>query len=179
MRVKVCGITSADDLRLADDAGADFAGFVLVKGSKRYVSPERLAELGQEPVRLKKVGVFVRATPREITRAIRLGKLDIVQLYHCTYRRAGIAVWHATPAGRGTIVVDAAPGAGKVGDWPKAKRLARRQQVVLAGGLTPENVAEAVAAVKPWCVDGASGTEARPGVKDPEKVKDFIRKAKQ
>lgn len=179
MRVKVCGITTVEDLRLADEAGADFAGFVLVKGSKRYVSQEQLAELGQVPVRLKKVGVFVRATPREIARAVRLGKLDIVQLYHSTFRRAGVEVWHATKAGHGPIVMDAAPGAGKVGDWPKAARLARRQRLILAGGLTPDNVAEAIRAVRPWCVDGASGTEAQPGIKDPAKVKDFIRKAKQ
>lgn len=179
MRVKICGITTADDLRLADGAGADYAGFVLWPGSKRYVPPERLAELGRVPVRLRKVGVFVRATPRAIARAVRLGGLDVVQLYHCAFRRAGVEVWHATPGGRGTVVLDAAPGEGRVGDWPKAARRARARRVVLAGGLTPDNVAEAVRTVRPWCVDVAGGTEATPGAKDPQKVHDFIRKAKQ
>lgn len=179
MRVKICGITTADDLRLADAAGADYAGIILYPGSKRYVPPERLAELGRVPTRLRKVGVFVRATPREIARAIRLGGLDVAQLYHCTFRRAGVEVWHATPGGRGTVVLDAAPGEGRVGDWPKAARRARTRRVVLAGGLTPDNVADAVRAVRPWCVDVAGGTEAAPGLKDRQKVYDFIRKAKQ
>ncbi len=179
MKVKICGITTPEDLRLAEAAGADFAGIVLVPGSGRYVPPERLAALGRVPVRLRKVGVFVRATPREIARAVRLGGLDVVQLYHCAFRRAGVEVWHATPGGPGTVVLDAVPGAGRVGDWPRAARLARTRRVVLAGGLTPDNVAAAVRAVRPWCVDVASGTEAAPGVKDARKVFDFIRKAKQ
>lgn len=179
MRVKICGITTADDLRLADVAGADYAGFVLYPGSKRYVPLERLEELGRVPTYLKKVGVFVRATPREIARAVRLGGLNVVQLYACTFRRAGVEVWNATPGGHGTMVLDAAPGEGRVGDWRKAARRARTCRVVLAGGLTPDNVDEAVRTVRPWCVDVAGGTEAAPGIKDRQKVFDFIRKAKQ
>lgn len=179
MKVKVCGITRPEDLRLADAFGADFAGFVLVPGSRRYVSPERLAVLGRIPVRLRKVGVFVRATPRQIAQAVRLGKLDVVQLYHCTFRRSGVEVWHATPGARGTVVLDATPGEGRLGNWDIAARRARTRRVVLAGGLTPDNVAEAIRSVHPWCVDGASGTEAKPGIKDATKLNDFIRKAKQ
>lgn len=180
MRVKICGITTPEDLRLADTAGADYAGIILAPGSKRFVSAEQLAALGRVPTRCKRVGVFVRATPREIARAVRLGRLDAVQLYHGTFRRAGVEVWHVRPLpGRcAAVVLDAAPGQGQVGDWAAAARFARRRRVVLAGGLTPENVAQAVEAVRPWCVDTASGTEARAGIKDPNKVNDFIRKAK-
>ena len=179
-RVKICGITTPEDLALVDAAGADYAGIVLVPGSKRFVSPAALAALGRVPVRLKRVGVFVRAKPRAIAAAVRLGRLDVVQLYHCTFRRAGVEVWHATPGPwrRAPIVLDAAPGMGRVGDWPKAARIARRRRVILAGGLSPENVAEAIATVHPACVDTASGTECAPGRKDAQKVKDFIRKAK-
>ncbi len=180
MKVKICGVTNADDLRLLDAAGADFAGFVLWPGSKRFVPPGRLAELAAVPVRLRRVGVFVGADPRAIAAAIRLGRLDVVQLYRCAFRRAGVEVWQATPGpARRTVVLDAAPGQGRVGDWAHAARLARRARLVLAGGLTPENVAAAVRAVRPWCVDVAGGTEAAPGLKDPTKVHDFIRKAKE
>lgn len=180
MRVKICGITTPEDLRLADAVGADYAGFILSPGYRRSLSAEQLAELGRVPTRCKRVGIFVRATPRTIARAVRLGRLDVVQLYHCTFRRAGVEVWHVRPLpGRcAAVVLDAAPGQGQVGDWAAAARFARRRRVVLAGGLGPENVAQAVAAVHPWCVDTASGTEARAGIKDPQKVKDFIRKAK-
>ena len=181
MKTKICGITTPEDLRLAAEAGADYAGIILAPGSKRYVSPAQLAALGQTPAAIRRVGVFVRAKPREIARAVRLGRLSVVQLYHCTFRRAGVSVWHAT-AQRGrkeAIVLDAAPGCGRVGDWAKAARLAKRTRLVLAGGLSPENVAQAAAAVHPWCVDTASGTEAAPGRKDAGKVHDFIRKAIQ
>ena len=180
MKVKICGVTSPEDLALVDAAGADFAGFVLWPRSKRHVTLGRLAELARVPVRLRRVGVFMDATPAEVARAVRVGRLDVVQLYRCPFRPAGVAVWRATPGPTAeAIVLDAAPGQGVVGDWAHAARLARRRRLVLAGGLTPGNVADAVAAVRPWCVDVAGGTEAAPGRKDPDKVYDFIRKAKQ
>ena len=180
MKVKVCGVTAPEDLALVDAAGADFAGFVLWPHSKRFVGLDRLAELARVPVRLRRVGVFMDATPAEISEAVRVGRLDVVQLYRCTYRRAGVGIWRATPGPAAeAVVLDAAPGQGVVGDWARAARLARRCRLILAGGLTPGNVADAVAAVRPWCVDTAGGTEAAPGRKDPNKVYDFIRKAKQ
>ena len=180
MKVKICGVTTPEDLALVDAAGADFAGFVLWSRSKRYVGLDRLAELARVPVRLRRVGVFMDATPAEVAHAVRIGKLDIVQLYGCPFRPTGIPIWRATPGPAAeAIVFDAAPGQGIVGDWTRAARLARRWRLVLAGGLTPDNVAAAVAAVRPWCVDVAGGTEAAPGRKDPNKVYDFIRKAKQ
>lgn len=180
MKVKICGVTTPEDLALVDAAGADFAGFVLWPRSKRFVGLGRLAELARVPVRLRRVGVFMDATPAEIAEAVRVGRLDVVQLYRCTYRRAGVGIWRATPGpATEAVVLDAAPGQGVVGDWARAARLARRCRLILAGGLTPDNVADAVAAVRPWCVDTAGGTEAAPGRKDPNKVYDFIRKAKQ
>lgn len=180
MKVKICGVTTPEDLALVDAAGADFAGFVLWPHSKRFVGLDRLAELARVPVRLRRVGVFMDATPAEISEAVRVGRLDVVQLYRCTYRRAGVGIWRATPGPAAeAVVLDAAPGQGVVGDWARAARLARRCRLILAGGLTPGNVADAVAAVRPWCVDTAGGTEAAPGRKDPNKVYDFIRKAKQ
>ena len=179
MKVKLCGVTTPEDLALVDAAGADFAGFVLWPRSKRFVGLGRLAQLARVPVRLRRVGVFMDATPAEIDEAVRVGRLDAVQLYRCAYRRAGVAVWRATPGPAAeAIVLDAAPGQGVVGDWARAARLACRARVVLAGGLTPGNVAAAVRAVRPWCVDCAGGTESAPGHKDPDKVYDFIRKAK-
>lgn len=178
MKVKICGIVRPEDLAAADAAGADYLGIVLVPGSKRYVSEAALRRLAAVPVRARRVGVFVGAAPRAIRRAVRIGRLDAVQLYRCTFRQSDVEVWHATPGGPGTVVWDAAPGEGRVGDWPRAARAARRRRLVLAGGLTPGNVADAVRAVRPWAVDGASGTEAAPGVKDPQKMTEFVRKAK-
>ena len=138
MKVKICGVTTPEDLALVDAAGADFAGFVLWPRSKRYVGLDRLDELAHVPVRLLRVGVFMDATPAEVARAVRIGKLDIVQLYGCPFRPAGIPVWRATPGPAAeAIVFDAAPGQGIVGDWGRAARLARRRRLVLAGGLTP------------------------------------------
>ena len=180
MKVKICGITTPEDLLLADRAGADYAGIVLASGSKRQVSLERLRELGAVPFRLKRVGVVVLATPRQIARAILLGRLTVVQLYGCSFRQAGIEVWYATPGkhARHTIVLDAYPGLGRVGDWNHAARVARTRRMVLSGGLTPDNLDAAIQTVHPWCVDVSSGTEASPGHKDHQKVLAFIRKAK-
>ena len=90
MRVKICGITNAEDLLLADAAGADFAGFVLWSGSKRFVPLARLAELARVPVRLRRVGVFLDATPAAIAEAVRVGRLHVAQVYGCAFRRADL-----------------------------------------------------------------------------------------
>lgn len=181
MKVKICGITTPEDLQSVDEAGADFAGFVFYEKSPRFVSEARMRALARVPVRLKKVGIFVRTAPAVIARMVELGGLDVVQLYGCAFRRAGVDVWQAVPGRhpRQVIVLDATPGKGSLGDWQKAARLARTRRLVLSGGLTPENVEDAIRAVKPWCVDVSSGTESTFGHKDMEKVIAFIRKAKQ
>ena len=181
MKVKICGITTPEDLRNVDGAGADFAGFVFYAKSPRFVSEAQMRELSRVPVRLKKVGIFVRTAPAVIARMVELGGLDVVQLYGCAFRRAGVEVWQAVPGRhpKQVIVLDTAPGKGNVGDWQQAARLARTRRLVLSGGLTPENVEAAIRAVKPWCVDVSSGTESTFGHKDMEKVTAFIRKAKQ
>ena len=82
MKVKICGVTSPEDLALVDAAGADFAGFVLWPRSKRHVTLGRLAELARVPVRLRRVGVFMDATPAEVARAVRVGRLDVLAEAH-------------------------------------------------------------------------------------------------
>jgi phosphoribosylanthranilate isomerase len=197
--IKVCGITSRQDVELAVDAGADAIGVNLWPGSRRFVDEGTSREiLAAVPSGILKVGVFVNAHPKEIAdRAQSLG-LDRVQLHgaeraqdHASTPKellvravrvrdeasfAEEAAW--TP---GLWLYDAfAPGFGGSGQqapWPLIARLARRP-FLLAGGLTPENVGAAIAAVCPDGVDVASGVEATPGKKSRERVGAFIAAAR-
>jgi phosphoribosylanthranilate isomerase len=199
--VKICGLTNLDDARAALEAGADYLGFVLYQGSPRAVRPARLAVLVERlPAGVRAVGVFVNATCETVRKIVADCRLYAVQLHGSespeAFARMGVALWRAVrreadewapqPA-RWTaaecLVVDAAPagvygGAGQVADWTAAAELARTHRTVLAGGLTPANVAEAVQRVQPWGVDVASGVESSPGRKDHDRVAQFVRAAK-
>ena len=181
LEVKICGLTRRADAMLAAELGADFLGFVIYAGSRRYVPVEALAELTRGlPAHVRKVGVFVDASRDEIKRAVEAGNLDIVQLHG--HESADFArsidfseVWKATydpdfPAAR--LVCDAPQGgSGKFGDHEKAAELAKIRPVMLAGGITPDNAAELVRRVRPAGIDLAGGVEVSPGVKDEEKLK--------
>jgi phosphoribosylanthranilate isomerase len=200
--VKVCGITRAEDGLAAAEAGADAVGFVFYPKSPRRVEPARAAEITRVlPPFVLRVGVFVDATREEMARVADEVKLDIVQLhgneppevFDGLPRRALKAVrvgpgFTAEEAlryeGRASgIVVDtrlggetASPGGtGVPFDWSLIRGL--RDDVsflMLAGGLSPENVAEAIARVRPHAVDVSSAVERLPGQKDHERVRAFI-----
>lgn len=199
--VKICGLTRLEDVDAAVAAGADAVGFVLYERSKRYVPPARLAGLtARVPPGVLRVGVVVNATPEALVAAVAEGRLDVIQ-FHGDETVAGIAAfgaaraWQAvglsgpadveralrSPAER--LVVDAAGapergGTGRLCDWSLAADLAQRRPVVLAGGLHPANVADAVRRVRPWGVDVSSGVEMAPGVKDPVRMRDFVATAR-
>ena len=200
--VKICGCRSREDLELIVAAGADAVGFIFWPGSKRYVEPAQVGawwrDLAADTTR---VGVFVDATEEAITRAVDEAGLDVVQFHggespdFCA--RIQARRWKAvhlnrpsdTPAEAYPVeafVLDyhdgAQPGGtGQAVDWDEAARWvgAAATRVVLAGGLTPANVTEAVRRVQPWGVDVSSGVESSVGVKDAEQVREFIEQCRR
>jgi phosphoribosylanthranilate isomerase len=175
-KVKICGITSGEDARYAVEAGAEMLGFNFYMGSPRYISPDEagkiIASIGPTTTC---VGVFVTSlrsrTDIELIKAIRVRQdqeIDSDQFMSAT-----------------AILVDTYSeksfgGTGKHFDWNLAYNLffSASKPIILAGGLTPENVGEAIRTVRPSAVDVASGVESSPGKKDPKKVEEFIRNAK-
>jgi phosphoribosylanthranilate isomerase len=193
-RVKICGITRAQDARAAVRAGADAIGFVLWPGSPRRVSLAKARAIGRLlPPFVTRVGVFVNATPADVAGAVRQAALDAVQLHGDedprAYRSCGAAVIKAVslsrPADVGraaryprdiSVLVDARDdvrrgGTGRVSNWTLARRLARIRPILLAGGLQAANVAQAIRAVRPWGIDLSSGVETAPGRKSATKMR--------
>jgi phosphoribosylanthranilate isomerase len=198
MRIKVCGLTRAEDAGLAVALGADALGFVFAPRSRRRVEADAVASIvaGLPPF-VTAVGVFQDQPLDEVNAVVARCRLDLAQLHgaedagylagvRCRTLKAlplsgpeDLARLDGFPGQTAFLLDSGAGGTGEVGDWNLAAEVARRTRVVLAGGLTAENVAEAIGAVRPWGVDGASGTEASPGRKDPEKLRGFIDAARR
>lgn len=199
VQVKICGITRLEDGLAVAGLGADAVGFNFWPRSRRYITPEAAAPLiSALPAGVLAVGVFVDPDRETLLRAIATSGVGAVQLHGdeppelclglpvpvvkgirvkdahslaqlASYEVAGFLLDSATP-GYG--------GSGTAFDWSLAAEAADSVPVWLAGGLTPENVGEAVRRVRPRGVDVASGVESAPGVKDLDKVAAFIRNAK-
>lgn len=200
LEIKICGTTNLDDARAAMDAGADFIGFVLYARSKRAVTPAQVASMIERlPAGARPVGVFVNEPPAFVAQVVRDCGLWAAQIHGdedaAAFAGAGFRVWRAVHFADGGIrpqpenwpaeryVLDArAPGqyggTGRTIDWEQAAGVAARVPSLLAGGLTPENVAAAIRAVRPLGVDAVSGVEAAPGRKDPARLAAFIRAAR-
>ena len=197
MFVKICGITNEDDALLAVALGADAVGFVFAP-SVRQIAVQKVYDITRRlPPEILTVGVFRDELPQRVVDMTLAAGLRAAQLHgHETPDDVKAVARHirtvikAVPAGSsdaanalefGTrlVLVDApAPGSGKVFDWSLVGEVPGGVDVILAGGLTPENVAAGIAQVEPWGVDVSSGVEARPGVKDPIKMKRFIEAAR-
>ena len=193
MFVKICGITSEDDALLAVALGADAIGFVIAP-SVRQIAVQKIYDITRRiPPEILTVGVFRDELPRRVVELTQSAGLKAAQLHgHETADDVRLVAQHirtvikAVPAGSsdaanahqfGTrmVLVDApAPGSGKVFDWKLVGEMPGGLDLILAGGLTPENVASGIEQVRPWGVDVSSGVEASPGVKDPIKMKRFI-----
>ncbi len=192
-RVKICGITREQDARAAAAAGADAIGFVFWPNSPRRIDPADAAGIGRTlPALLTRVGVFVNASPREVSRAVVEARLDAVQLHgeedpeaYVSCRAAVIKVVTLASdvdvararsiSPSVTLLVDAKDverrgGTGVRANWHFAQRLARVRPILLAGGLRPSNVSEAIRTVRPWGVDVSSGVEMRPGHKSAQQI---------
>ena len=200
VKVKICGITNVDDALHACACGADALGLVFYAESPRCVTPLQAREIVSAlPPFVTTVGLFVNEAPRRVREIAADCGLDVIQLHgdegpmECDIapRRVIKALRvkdAASLAGHETFQVSALlldawvagayGGTGERFNWELAAEVARLRPVILAGGLTAENVAAAVRTVRPYGVDVSSGVEASPGRKDPEKVEAFIRNAK-
>lgn len=196
MFVKICGLTSEADAAHAAAAGATALGVIFAPASPRVVTADLAqAIVAAVPVHVPVVGVFVNATLEEIVGIVAHTGIRQVQLHGDEpesfaaalkmplLRAAGVDVPVASWPGA-TLLLDAVSGAARGGtgrrvDWAGAAAIARQRKTVLAGGLTPDNVAEAIATVRPFGVDVSSGVEARPGTKDRDKVSRFVENARR
>ncbi|MFA7159711.1 MAG: phosphoribosylanthranilate isomerase [Kiritimatiellia bacterium] len=200
LEIKICGITNLDDARAAMDAGADYLGFVLYKKSPRAVLPENLRRMvNRLGGKIRTVGVFVNEPASSVARIAADCGLDIVQLCGSekpgSYRSVSAEIWRVIRLQDGRpqpdpaawnaerYVLDSARaglygGTGMAMDWDAAAKISAQHKIMLAGGLTPDNVATAVRIVQPFGVDVSSGVESRPGKKDPDKIRFFIETAK-
>jgi phosphoribosylanthranilate isomerase len=203
-KVKICGINSADALAAAAQAGADWVGFVFFPRSPRAVTPAQAAGLSAtRPAGPGRVGLFVRPTDAEVAEALAAVPLAALQVYDTLERarelraRFDIPVWYAlgvsgsgdlpdSVPGVDALLLDAKPpaGADRPGgnahpfDWSILRDWTPKLPWLLAGGLTPANVAAAVRSSSTPAVDVSSGVERSPGVKDAELIRDFVAAAK-
>jgi phosphoribosylanthranilate isomerase len=199
---KVCGITNPGDAREAADAGADAIGLIFAESPRRVDVEEARKVTIALPDGVLKVGVFVDADPEEVLETAREVGLDLAQLHGdeppetvAAIRGAGLPVMKAVRVRNaealGTLeryeadllMLDAWSarahgGTGETFDWELAKSVKGRGNIVVSGGLTPENVREAVEFFEPYGVDASSSLEERPGKKDGERVRRFVRAAK-
>jgi phosphoribosylanthranilate isomerase len=197
-KIKICGIKTINDAVAAMDAGADLIGFNFYPKSPRYVEVgmcRNIMSMVRQDGRAKSIGVFVNASVGEILAIMETLGLNLAQLHGDeTVEMLNQLDGKAFKAFRGipesvdgfarsespAFLVDASVkgvygGSGVTADWNSAAELAKKYPLLMAGGLTPENVAEAVRRVKPWGVDVASGVESAPGEKDVGKMKAFVR----
>ena len=198
MFVKICGITNEDDALLAVAMGADAVGFVFAP-SPRQIAPQQAYDITRRlPPEILTVGVFRDEHPKRVVELVHRSGVKAAQLHGSESPAvvadvAGSVKWviKAYPAGSrllaaeaGTLATDlilldaASPGSGQLFDWTLAGEVPEGVRLILAGGLDPDNVADAVRAVEPWGVDVATGVERSPGKKDAMKVKRFVERAR-
>ena len=196
-QVKVCGIGRREDARLAVELGASALGFVFWARSPRAVTADQVREITEGlPPFVSRVGVFVNESPAAVRAIAHRAGLTAVQLHGdedaSAYSEIEMPVIKALPVGqdftmsavervpsRVTVLLDAHDpvrrgGTGRAVDWTVASAAARLRPIILSGGLTPDNVKTAVAAVRPYAVDVSSGVEAAPGVKDEARLRAFF-----
>ena len=202
VRVKICGVTNVADAALAVQLGADLIGLNFYHASPRYLSLEVARQIRVAiPMHVQCVGVFVNAKRQQIAALIEQLRLDLVQ-FHGDEQEDVLLGWpcqtikaiRISPEGEPPdiaqipadyILLDTYKtgrygGTGETFSWERVVPAIQRHKnrLILAGGLTPENVALAVQTVRPWAVDVASGVESAPGRKDQEKIRAFITNAK-
>lgn len=201
VKVKICGITHIDDAMAAVEFGADALGFVFFKKSPRYVSPKKAAFIIEKlPPFIQTVGVFANESAENMEAVISATRISVVQLHGdeppalCRLTRRVIkairieSLDSLAPLGRYTRHVsgflldaytpDKLGGTGMIFNWDIAVEAKQFGQIILAGGLTPDNVSEAVKYVRPYGVDVSSGVEKEKGTKDLDKMQLFIGRAK-
>ncbi len=197
VRVKICGITLAGDAHLAEACGAHAVGFIFYPPSPRAVAPEDAAAIAAQlhPYTVK-VGVFVGESPQRMNEIADLCRLDRIQLHGgepfamlSRLNRPGYRALKLQSQGDvarvqsepdGTVMLDTHAeeihgGTGRAFNWEWAREVGRDHPVILAGGLAPDNIAEAIRKARPVAVDASSSLETAPGRKDPAKLEAFFR----
>jgi phosphoribosylanthranilate isomerase len=197
MFVKICGITSEEDALLAIAMGADAVSFVFAPSSRQVAAGLVRDIVRRLPPEVLTVGVFRDESPQRVCEIVNSIGLRAAQLHgHETVEQTKLvrskvqfvikgfpagdpALDRADDFGADAILIDShAPGSGEMFDWSLAEGAPINRRVILAGGLTPDNVTEAIERVKPWGVDVSTGVETGPGRKDARLVRDFVRNAK-
>jgi len=199
--VKICGITNTQDAQLACELGADALGFIFYEKSRRAMSPATTWKIIRSlPPFVTTVGVFVNWTPAAVITLAHSLHLSAAQLHGdeslkdidaCAQRISVIRAFRVTHkfslknleslTSPSAFLFDASSedgqfgGTGRTSDWDVARRAATSHRIILAGGLTPANVYEAIRIVRPYGVDVTTGVESHPGKKDPAKLRDFFR----
>ncbi len=204
VRVKICGITNSADALAAIDAGANLLGFNFYEKSPRHVTEAEAARIrARLPKKIEAVGIFVNASPAEVTALRKSLKLDAVQLHGDETPDSVAQIARLIPVIKAfrvepefplatldeypeafAFLFDAAlagqyGGTGRTTDWDVARRAALNRRIILAGGLKVENVAAAVRIVRPYGIDVASGVESEPGKKDPGLLHEFIQEVRR
>ena len=201
VRVKICGITNLDDAMAAVDFGADALGFVFFKESPRYIPCRNAALIIKKlPSFITTVGVFVNEQPEQIENIIAISGIDVIQLHgeeppeRCVFMRRVIKAMRVETLEsldpligyRGivsaflldTFTPGLFGGTGKIFNWDIAVEAKQLGRIILAGGLTQDNIVDAVERVRPYGVDVSSGVEIEKGRKDHKKMQLFIERAK-
>ena len=197
-RIKVCGITEPEDARIAVAAGADGLGFIFVPQSPRHIDPDMVRKITRElPPLVDAVGVFVDEEMEVVEEIMQYCCLSFIQLHgsetpdYC--EKISCRVMKSFSIGQATKSEDFVPyaeavsgflldtfhkdmagGTGQTFDWQLLEHIKPPGPIVLAGGLTPDNVGDAIRQVKPFAVDVNSGVEYQPGRKDPDKLRSFV-----
>jgi phosphoribosylanthranilate isomerase len=195
--VKICGTTSEEDALLAVAMGADAVGFVFAPSS-RQIAPSVARDIARRlPPEIVTIGVFRDEAPERVVEIVNGAGLKGAQLHGReteeqtawvrgrvpmvikAFAAGELSVRRAGDYRADVVLLDAPdPGSGQVFDWKLAEGVPDGRRLMLAGGLTPENVGEAIARVNPWGVDVVTGVEAAPGRKDPRKLRAFVAAAK-
>jgi phosphoribosylanthranilate isomerase len=191
--VKICGLTTREAVEAAVAAGADAIGFVFAP-SKRQVTAKQAVQLAHGlPRRVPRVAVMLHPTQSQLDEVWAEFRPDVLQtdmadlstlrvpmgLAVMPVIRSGVGLKPDLPASHRRVLFEGpVSGVGSTSDWNSAAQLARLTQLVLAGGLNATNVADAIAAVRPFGVDVSSGVEASPGIKDPARIHEFVRRAR-
>ncbi|MBD3343532.1 MAG: phosphoribosylanthranilate isomerase [Chitinivibrionales bacterium] len=197
VRIKICGITQYEDARIAASLGADALGFIFYPKSPRYISPVAAKEIITKlPPLISKVGVFVNEPAETIMAITQESGIDTIQLHgteppeFCKYFPLPVIKAFSIDSNADITLLEKYDvsgflldtwdktlrgGTGKTFDWAIAEKTCRKYpNIILAGGLGPTNIAEALENVMPYAVDVNSGVEIKPGIKNPKKLKDTI-----
>jgi phosphoribosylanthranilate isomerase len=180
--IKICGITELEAARAAVTSGADAVGFVFADSSRRVTPRHAVSISGELPASVLRVAVFRHPDPAEIEAVLEEFTPDLVQADHNTLEGfdavATLPVFREdddeAPAGGPFLYEGPVSGSGQLVDRGLATSVARLGDMVLAGGLRPDNVGRAIATVRPFGVDVSSGVESSPGVKDPAQIRSFV-----